>query len=397
MGPRLAAHGFTIADLQYRPDARRPGSTLAPNPADISVVFELQSAQHIPEPAPELGFTVVARKARLATMHRESRRVTGNILLIRGAAAGARWSFAKGRNFVGGMNSDNVCLLRFSGDTKTHTLVIELSYTVKYEPQSLPLASAGGAGGAGGAAADVGAGAAPFVAEVSCGWTHVDLADVPTLVGKSHEQPVSGGSPDELMTVDLKPVVPGEGRTLKSSSFRRRSDHSRSPTISFRFVALKATAARHANELPRNLLVQRSLVPLLRSFRGYLLDSLTSATRAVEPDVPPGASPVYDPAAAAFIELCSHPVALALLRNRWRAECKARGKGTQGHMAKSVLQKLLLREVHLVVFSSAFSNPMVRDRSIAAATQAALQPGMSVRPPPALPFNVKELVVDVWP
>lgn len=334
MKPRLAKHGLSVADLRYAPDNKRPANQVAPQPADLSVSFELSVAQHIPVPDEALGLHVLARKARVAVMD-GNRNIVGHIVMIRAAAtAHPRWTFSRGRSLPGGSNSDNVCLLRFSGDLADHRLVVELSYVLQYLP---PTSDA--------AAADP-ASVTPFISEVSCGWTHIELAVVPELVGKTHEQPLSGGTPAERATVDLVPVVAGQGRIQRGSSFMRRTVVSKTPSIFFKFGTLRSNTAKLANELPTTILSQLSLVPLLSTFRGYLLDTMSEMRLSMGGSV---AIDVYDPATVTFLQLCSQPIALAILRDRWRAECKSQGRRCSRRRARLLLKTMLLRYSTLLV------------------------------------------------
>eukprot|EP00037_Helgoeca_nana_P019752 m.193658 g.193658 ORF g.193658 m.193658 type:complete len:598 (+) comp24988_c0_seq1:71-1864(+) len=393
--PKLAAHGLALANLCY--DTKRPASRLAAQAADVSVLFELTSAQNIPEPAAALGFTIVSRRARLVVMHHD-REIVGSIVLVRGSEVSkpsSKWTFARGSTFSGGLNSDNVCLFRFNGDVAAHSLVVELSYVLQYRPirpnntEEMTTTPSQ-------ATAD-GTTPAVIVFEVSCGWTHIDLAVIPDLINKSHDQPLAGGTPIEIGTVDLKPVVAGEGRTQRGSNFLRRNGvgSTKTPIISFRFSAIKARAARLVNELPTTLFTQRSYVPLLSTFRGYLLDSFAKAGRTFEGGV---SAAIYDPAAATFLELCSHPVMLASLRDRWKAECKSRARGSRRH-SQHVLQSLLLQHVNLIVFTHSLSNPPIDDHDVvvpAALRGSKTAPHTMAAPPTPTPFNVQELVVDAW-
>eukprot|EP00038_Savillea_parva_P025782 m.49488 g.49488 ORF g.49488 m.49488 type:complete len:597 (-) comp7124_c0_seq1:158-1948(-) len=396
--PTLASHGLGLADLQYATDARRPATRLAPNPTALSLAFELTAASNVPEPAAGKGITVVAQAARVAVM-RSDRTIVGSVVTVRAAPDGPmRWAFGRGRQFPGGSNSDNALLVRFDGDPTTHSLVIELSYVLQCDTDpsvgqattgaaTPATSSAGHRGGSGGDGRG-------HNVIASCGWTHVELADVPGLVGRTHDQPLAGGTPAETAVVDLKPVVAGEGRTLKGASFLRRSSSAapKAPTITFKFVGLRPSSARVADTLPVMLLAPLSMAPLLSTFRAYLMDAFAAATaHARDASTVAGVPCLYDPAVATFLELCRHPVALSVFHTHWRTECRARGRRRQ---AKNTLRRLLLQHVNLVVFTHAFNDPHVNDADMVAALRFAMEPATVTRPPPPKPFDVRELVVD---
>jgi len=340
--PRLAAHGFGIADeiREHRRDRRSGHGIQAHHTADISVVFELVLAQHVPIPADGTGLIVIERRARVAIMHRERREVVGNIHLIRGAEmSSSRWTFAKGGLFSGGTNSDNKCLVRFTGDVEAHTLVVELSYLLAYVPDRDT--SGTRTESAGVAQSDISGSAHRMTFEMSCGWTGIDLGDVSQLAGKSHDQLLAGGCPTDVIAVDLHPVVPGAGRTQRSGSFLRRGLTKHAPAVSFRFSTPKESLARLADDLPTSIVVDLLSVPLLTAFRACVLDSLASTERLREPGAAAGVVPMYDPAMATFLELCTNPITFGVFRNQWRAECKLQSHRTKRRHCKHALRHML--------------------------------------------------------
>ena len=180
--PHVAPNGLTVVDLRSERgiERSRERDKLARHHADVSVLFELAQAQHVPAFAHDIGLTVMERRARVAVMHRGRREVVGNVHLVHGTFLGpTRWTFAKGGQFVGGVNSDNVCLVRFNGDVRSHTLIVELSYLLAYSPSSDKSdVATRGSGAAQGSPEET-----PSVVtfELSCGWTGIDLSDVRTL------------------------------------------------------------------------------------------------------------------------------------------------------------------------------------------------------------------------
>ena len=172
-------------------------------------------------------------------------------------------------------------------------------------------------------------------------------------MGKTHDQPLAGGSPTDQSAVDLQPVLPGSGRTQRTTgSFLRRGSVKHAPSVSFRFSTPKERLARLADQLPSNIVVDSTSIPLLATFRACLLDSLDAAEHFREPGAALVLPPLYDPAILVFLELCTSPVAFGVFRNRWKTECS---KSSRRHRSKrrqgmTVLRHMLTHGALLLVY-----------------------------------------------